>query len=729
MKARLSSVLLIFALLCGPAAWRAGARAQSGADAGGRYASAIREFEEFVRAQMERDRIPGMTVGFSRGDYTWVKGFGYADLENRTPAHAESAYRLASVTKAMTGAAVVQLAERGRLDLDAEIQTYVPDYPKQKWPVTVRQLLTHTGGGQTGSGLGPEHVTTKEVVARIAKHPIEVEPGTKFVYGTAAYNLLGAAVENVSGQSFEAYLREHLWLPLGMRETRIDSVRDLIPHRVRGYDLAAGEVKNAPFVDVSSRFGGGGATGTVPDLLRFARGAFAGKVLSPRWAAEMLKPVATKAGRWSGLGDGDEFYTLGWLVRPVNGRFAVYNEGSQKGTDTAFFYFPNEDLAIAAACNLELGGVQKYITRLYELLTGASWEVRVYTREQRDAPVARALGAAYNFGALHFNQHRRPLAADDKELAEAFAYFNASAGREPLRAEPEAAARRVRDGRHPVGHNAFVKVGSYAAARLAGKHGPASLEKFYAVGPVPFFAEYVRLYRADASVPRAFRFTPAFEQLIERWDADWARTWDGETRRVAFTQATDFAAVGARLRRQFAGAEVYPDFTHQLQPIQQGMPALYASKLGVDLYPHSDELLFNWAYFAIITEQTEEGRAALKQVAPQAERPVAYFKRAHAANPRGVMRAATFLDIGRRWLARPQMYPAAVAFVSAGLEVHPAEAALHELLGDFLTRKGERERAAESYRKAFGLDPKLGKGATAEEYVAARLSATQTEVK
>src|SRR5262249_5201885 len=108
-----------------------------------KYADKLRSFEEFVRTQMERDKIPGLTIGFYKDDYTWVKGFGYADLENKVPARSESAYRLASITKTFTSTAILQLAEKGKINLDAEIQTYVPYYPKQKWPVTVRQLLAH----------------------------------------------------------------------------------------------------------------------------------------------------------------------------------------------------------------------------------------------------------------------------------------------------------------------------------------------------------------------------------------------------------------------------------------------------------------------------------------------------------------------------------------------------------------------------------------------------------
>jgi len=431
-----SSIAVAAVLLCAFVCPRPGARAQTAAAprTADPYAERLGAFEEYVNAGLKRDKIPGMTVGFFKDDYTWVKGFGYADLENKVPATAESAYRLASVTKSMTGEAVVQLAERGKLDLDAEIQRYVTDYPAQKWPVTVRNLLTHTGGGQIGSGLGPEHLTTKEVVARISKYPVKYETGTKFDYQTSGYNLLGAAIENVSGRSFDAYLRENLFAPAGMKDTRMDDVIELIPNRARGYELVNNEVKNAPFIDVSSRFGGGGLTGTVPDLLRWARAAAAGKIVSPKWVDEMLKPFTSKSGRYTGLGDGDVYYTLGWMVEPVNGQLLLRAEGSQKGTDTVLFYFPEKRLAVAACSNIQFAPTKRYVQHLYELVTGEPWRAKVFTRERADAPVALALDSAFNYGGLHFEEHHAPLTSDAKELADAFAFFNESTSREAARA-------------------------------------------------------------------------------------------------------------------------------------------------------------------------------------------------------------------------------------------------------------------------------------------------------
>jgi hypothetical protein len=375
------------------------------------------------------------------------------------------------------------------------------------------------------------------------------------------------------------------------------------------------------------------------------------------------------------------------------------------------------------AANLEFADTYRYARRLYETLTGEAWDARVYTRDRVDAPVALALNSAYNYGNVSFEEHHRPLTSDPKELADAFAFFNANAGRESARADFEGVSQRIRDARHPAGGLHLIKLGSYMAARLKEKGGAQDFHKYYAAGAIPFFADYVRLYKSDASIPKALRFTPEFEKLLARWDADWARTWNEYTRALFIDSGTDFDAVGARLRKEFAGAEVYPDYTWSLQPIQQGLAGLKAQKLGVDLYPYSDELLFNWGYFIILAELSPEGRAALKQVATEYERPIVYFRRAFEANPDGVMRAATFLDIGGRWLTRPQLIDAGVEFVGAGAALHPRNAALRELLGDFHARKGRADAAAENYRQAYALDPALAKGMSADDYVAARLKA------
>ena len=135
--------------------------------------------------------------------------------------------------------------------------------------------------------------------------------------------------------------------------------------------------------------------------------------------------------------------------------------------------------------------------------------------------------------------------------------------------------------------------------------------------------------------------------------------------------------------------------------------------------PQTEESIFTEA----LEQPTPEGRAALKQIAGDYERPAVYFRRAFESNPDGVMRAQTFLDLGGRWLARPPFYDAAVEFVGAGVQLHPKNAKLRELFGDFLARKGKPDEAAENFRAAYNIDPGLAKGLSADEYVAGRLKA------
>src|SRR5262245_47171176 len=135
------------------------------------YASQLRLFREFVKREMATDRMPGLTIGFVKDDFTWAEGFGYADLENKTPAKAESAYRLASITKSMRAVGLLRLYEQGKINLDAELQTYVPYFPKKKYPITIRQLLGHLGGIRHNSlneSRNRERMTTEKAVMQYA---------------------------------------------------------------------------------------------------------------------------------------------------------------------------------------------------------------------------------------------------------------------------------------------------------------------------------------------------------------------------------------------------------------------------------------------------------------------------------------------------------------------------------------------------------------------------------
>ena len=338
------------------------------------YAPRLPEYEAFVQKTMAEKKIPGLTVGFFKGDCTWVAAFGMADLENRVPVSVDSAYRYASVQKSMTAAAVLQLAEQGKLDLDAEVQTYVGYFPRKRWPVTVRQLLGHLGGLPHYVDRDREqhitvHKTTREAVAIFEGFDLIAEPGTKYSYSSYGYNLLGAVLEGASGLSYGDYMRKAVWLPLGMSSVRLDDPLDLIPNRVRGYQLVNGEVKNSEFIDVSSRFAAGGTRGSVPDLISFLRGIQEGRLLSEKTSRLLYTPMVTR--------NGDAIpYTAGWQVPPFKNRGTlVTNDGGQQETRTFILNAPERRFGIALAMNLEADVYGPIILRLYEVVLGEPLEL------------------------------------------------------------------------------------------------------------------------------------------------------------------------------------------------------------------------------------------------------------------------------------------------------------------------------------------------------------------
>lgn len=355
-----------WATICGPTTLASAKSASTGA-----YASRIQRIEAMATRRLASARIPGATLGFSQGGFTWVRGFGQADLENRIPATADTAYRYASLQKSMTATAVLQLVEAGRLDLEGEIQTYVPYYPMKPFPITVRQLLGHLGGiphyvNRAVEQHFTDQKTTRQAVEVFAAFDLVAEPGTKFVYSTYGYNLLGAAIEEVSGQPYAQYMRKQVWDRAGMASARMDDPLELIPNRSRGYQRIADRIMNSEFINLSSRFAAGGTRGTVPDLLRFTNALNAGKLIGAESLKLMYSEMRTRDGGFSGIGG--KGYAMGWNIL---GNGVIHNDGGQQETRTTLINVPSEDLVIAYAQNaeFEIDG-PPLAFGCYEILTG-----------------------------------------------------------------------------------------------------------------------------------------------------------------------------------------------------------------------------------------------------------------------------------------------------------------------------------------------------------------------
>jgi len=658
-----------------------------------KYADKIKIFEDFVKKQMEIDRIPGLSIGFMKDDFVWTKGFGYAELENKTPATASSAYRLASVTKPMTAVAVLQLLEKGKIDLDAEVQKYVPYFPRKRWPITVRQLLGHLGGISHYKDYDVEghikmHKDTREAIAIFENFDLAAEPGTKYNYSSYGYNLLGAVIEGAAKQSYGDYMRENIWGPLGMNNTHMDSPDEIIPGRVKGYRLIDGEIKHSEFIDISSRFAAGGTRSTVIDLLKFAKGIIDGKLLSQQTMDQMFTSMATKEGRSTNYG-------MGLGIGPVNGRFCVNHSGGQAETRTWLLIFPRENFAIAAGCNFEHGNPRLYAARLYQLLFDEPWNMPVYTGDRIDDAILFGMQEVFNFGLSYFERYQKPLINDEKELAKVFFQFNKFVNPEAISIDYKNTTQKIREGRHPVAKEAFIKIGSFMAMKLQEKYGSEHFEAYHKIGSIAFFNDYIEMYSSITNYPKELQFNQGFVQAVKQFQKDWNKTFDKYTQRLIITPHSDWDALKKKLKKTFDGAKIYPDFSRNLARVIEYYyingdkeKASKAADLAIDLYPNSAVPYVLLANAHICFGERDEAKKL--------------YKKASEANVgKRDISAQGFVNYAYN-LVNFGKINEALELLKIGIEIHPEEAVLCHYLG-----MGYHEMAKRYYKKALELDPQF----------------------
>ena len=326
----------------------------------------IRKIEQLIATEMARQSIAGLSVAVvTDNQLRWSAGYGFADLENFVPARATTVYRLGSISKPVTAVAVMQLAERGLLDLDAPVQKYCPAYPAKQWPVTTRHVLGHTSGirhynSDAEFDSTRFYPTITDGLAMFKDDALLHEPGAKYTYTTHGYSVLGCAVEGASGKKFTDYVRENLLAPAGTQRMRADSVADLIPGRAQGYRRNRdGSLRNSPLADNSYKIPGGGFVSTVEDLARFAVAVQTWKLVRRETAEQMF----TKQK----LRDNTETpYGLGWQIAAASdGQRVVSHGGAQQRVSTLLVLRPGQNFAVALMTNVEgtrLGDLAAQIT-------------------------------------------------------------------------------------------------------------------------------------------------------------------------------------------------------------------------------------------------------------------------------------------------------------------------------------------------------------------------------
>ena len=296
--------------------------------------------------------IPGFALAVAvDGRIVWSEAFGFADLEAKRRTTPETQFRIGSVSKPLTAAAVEQLHESGKLDIDAPVQRYVPTFPDKGATITTRLLGGHLAGVRHYQGdeftLNQRFPTVTAGLAIFQNDPLIAPPGTRYAYSSYGFNLISAVVEGASGEPFLAYMSRRVFKPLGMTHTAADKNDSLIANRTRFYERteSGGFVLCAP-VDNSYKWAGGGFLSTAEDLVKFGSAHLSPGLLKSTTLELLFTPQRTTSGDATGYG-------IGWNITTdtLGHRYVSHGGGSVGGT-TAFGVDRDSRVVIALVTNL-----------------------------------------------------------------------------------------------------------------------------------------------------------------------------------------------------------------------------------------------------------------------------------------------------------------------------------------------------------------------------------------
>jgi serine beta-lactamase-like protein LACTB, mitochondrial len=315
------------------------------------------QIEKAASSFMAANSVPGISVAVVQdGELVWSAGFGMADLENFVPATPSTLFRLGSISKPITATAILQLSERGKLDLDAEVQKYCPAFPKKEWPITTRELLGHLGGirhynpdakGDIADDSAKHFASMEESLQIFASDPLVAKPGTKFHYSTYGYTVLGCVLEGAASEKYVDYVKEKVFEPAGMAETQADNFFAVVQHRTRWYHKdKSGVVQNAGVLDSSYKIPGGGLISSADDMARFEIAIMTNKLLKPTTRDLMWTPQKAADGSQNG-------YALGWGTQKKYGLALVEHTGGQQGTSTSIILVPERRAGIVVLANMD----------------------------------------------------------------------------------------------------------------------------------------------------------------------------------------------------------------------------------------------------------------------------------------------------------------------------------------------------------------------------------------
>jgi len=305
------------------------------------------KIDKLLSAYSEYGNFNGSVLVAEKGEIIYKKGFGMADMEWDIPNQANTKHRLGSITKQFTAMLIVQLASENKLDLQAPVSTYLPDYPKKNGDIiTIHHLLTHTSGIPNFTSF-PSYQDMQrnpyrpgEIVKFFADSALEFTPGSNFAYSNSGYILLGVLIEKITGKPYEQVLQEKILTPLKMVNTGYDHNRTNLKNRASGYERNGRTFLNANYVDMTTPFSAGALYSTVEDLYLWDQALYTDKLLPKKYMDLIFQkyiPTGERAG-----------YGYGWFMdeRPIGKSSdriqTISHSGGINGFSTLITRMPTE---------------------------------------------------------------------------------------------------------------------------------------------------------------------------------------------------------------------------------------------------------------------------------------------------------------------------------------------------------------------------------------------------
>jgi CubicO group peptidase (beta-lactamase class C family) len=338
-------------------------------------AADVPRMEQVLQAAAVDNRFMGAVL-VAKGDAILVdKAYGAANLEWNIPNTPQTRFRIGSLTKQFAAAAILLLEERGKLKLDDPVKTYIPDAPAAWDRITLFHLLTQTSGIPDYTDAPDFGDTMKlqrtpgQLIAAVRDKTLDFVPGEKFAYSNSNYVLLSQVIEKTSGESFQKFVQDNIFTPLGMKDSGFDSAA-LMARRASPYSRRNGAIVNATYVDPSVQVGGGAICSTTHDLLIWEKALLDGKLLSPASLKKMLTPLRDARGPGAPYKAG---YAMGVYVgTTVDGHREIAHTGSSAGVVTMMAAYPDDRLFVILLSNSATTPFADIVSKLADLGMGKS---------------------------------------------------------------------------------------------------------------------------------------------------------------------------------------------------------------------------------------------------------------------------------------------------------------------------------------------------------------------